>query len=378
MKKTLLFSLFSCIYIQIWAGGISENSASEEPVKEEITITDAIGRQVTVSGNPDYIICSGPGALRLATYLQAEDRVIAVDDIETKQSTFGARPYALVNPDFEELPIFGGFRGHDNPELILALEPQPQVIFKTYPESGYDPVKLEKKTGIPVITLNYGNLVGNRDALNQSLRVMARVLNKSDRAEEVISFIDEIIHDLQTRTVLIPEDQRTSCYIGGIADAGPHGIQSTEPVYPPFLFTNALNVAFDPEKQLKEQLHEDIAKEQLIEWDPEIVFIDASAMQSSDSSGALYELTHQKVFTNMRAVRKGNIYGILPYNWYTQNFGSILADAYYVGTVLYPESFSDINPVQKADEIYKNLLGKPVFENLNRSFGNLSFTKIEL
>ena len=62
------------------------------------TITDAAGRQVTVPTEVSRVICSGPGALRLLSYLGAQDLIVAVDDIEVKRSRFDARPYALANP----------------------------------------------------------------------------------------------------------------------------------------------------------------------------------------------------------------------------------------------------------------------------------------
>jgi ABC-type iron transport system FetAB ATPase subunit len=74
----------------------------------------------------------GPGALRLLTYLEAQDKIVAVDDMEKQRLQFDARPYALANPQFRDYPIFGEFRGHDHPERILTLDPLPQVIFKTY------------------------------------------------------------------------------------------------------------------------------------------------------------------------------------------------------------------------------------------------------
>ncbi|HRW77363.1 MAG TPA: iron ABC transporter substrate-binding protein, partial [Candidatus Sabulitectum sp.] len=67
-----------------------------------------------------------------------------------------------------------------------------------------------------------------------------------------------------------------------------------------------------------------------------------------------------------------------PYNWYTWNCGSILADAYYIGKVLYPERFDDVNPAAKADEIYRFLVGAGVFPQLKESFGGLVFERIEL
>ena len=131
---------------------------------EKGILADAAGRQVEIPQTIEHVICSGPGALRLLTYLAAQDKIVAVDDMEKKRPQFDARPYALANPQFRDYPIFGEFRGHDHAERILTLDPLPQVIFKTYPYMGHDPVELSRKTGIPVIVLNYGDLGKNRPA----------------------------------------------------------------------------------------------------------------------------------------------------------------------------------------------------------------------
>jgi iron complex transport system substrate-binding protein len=151
------------------------------------TLTDSNGRTNDIPDTIEHAICSGSGCLRLLTYLGAQDRVVAVDDIEVRRRKFDARPYAIANPQFKKMPIFGEFRGHDNPELILTLEPQPQVIFKTYASSmGYDPQELQDKTGIPVVVLDYGDLGDKRPALYKSLRIMARAMGRERRAEEII------------------------------------------------------------------------------------------------------------------------------------------------------------------------------------------------
>jgi len=331
-----------------------------------------------VTKHPEHVLCSGAGCLRYLTYLQAHDRIVAVDDIETRRSEFDARPYALANPQFKDYPIFGEFRGHDNPELIVGLEPQPQVIFKTYGEMGHDPEELQQKTEIPVIVLEYGDLSRHREQMYQSLRIMAQVMGKEERAEAIIDFFETTIQDLGQRTHEVPEEQKISCFVGGLAYKGPHGLQSTEPTYPPFLFTHSKNVAYDPVQADQNVTHADVAKEKIIEWDPEIIFVDLATIQSDSESTALYELKHDPAYQHLRAVQTGNIYGVLPYNWYTQNFGSILANAYYVGKLLYPDQFTDIDPKQKADDIYQFLVGKPIFGPLNQAFGGVAFTKLPL
>ena len=386
MKYNVVLTVFLILLgtLRCYAGGSASGSAEGDSdtgaieAETRILVIDGLGRERSVPRNPRAVICSGPGALRLLSYLGAQDRVVAVDDMEGRRPRFDARPYALVNPQFAALPLFGEFRGHDNPELIAALDPQPQVIFKTFSSMGTDPRELERQTGIPVVVLNYGDLSSYRQDFYSALRTMALVMDRQRRAEEVIAFFEAAIADLDGRTADIPREEKKSCYIGGIAYRGPHGFQSTEPTYPPFLFVNADNVAFQPGKRMAELEHADVAKEQIVVWDPDVLFVDVSTLQSDPQGSALYELQNDPAYTGLTAVRAGEVYGVLPYNWYTSNYGSILADAYFVGKVLYPGRFRDIQPSAKADEIYDFLLGEAVFQQLNQAFQGMVFRKIPL
>ncbi|OPL18246.1 MAG: iron transporter [Candidatus Aegiribacteria sp. MLS_C] len=343
-----------------------------------VTVVDGLGRTVTVPFDPEHVICSGPGCLRLLVYLQAQDRAVAVDDMEGRRATFEARPYFLANPQLAELPVFGEFRGHDNPELIIALDPRPQVIFKTFPLMGTDPLELEEKTGIPVVVLEYGSVWPDREDFGRSLRIMGEVLDRGERAEEVIAFIDSTISDLAERTSGIPDDLRRSCFVGGIAYRGPHGFQSTEPGYPPFILAGARNVSMPEDPGTLTGEHADVAKEQILAWDPEVIFVDGSTLEADPGASALHQLRTDPAYSSLSAVRTGEVYCLLPYNWYTWNLGSILADAYFIGKVLYPESFEDVDPAEKADEIYRFLVGAEVFLQLKGSFEGMVFERVEL
>jgi len=345
---------------------------------EARVITDAAGRSVEIPDRVERVICSGPGALRLLVYLGARDQAVAVDSMEKRQPRFEARPYALANPQFKSLPLFGDFRGHDHPELILGLNPQPQVIFKTHAGMGHDPVELQAKTGIPVVILNYGDLGANRRQLFQALQIMGDVLERRARAAEVVAFFENTIADLQDRTRDIPDGLRPACFVGGIAFKGPHGFQATEPGYPPFLFAGVRNLAFDPTMSKRALRHSSIAKEKIVMWNPQVLFVDLSSQQMGKGAGALHELKTDPAYRGLTAVKTGRVYGLLPYNWYTRNFGSSLADAYFVGKLLYPERFNEIDPVAKADELYTFLVGKPVFKQMDQAFGGLAFKRLPI
>jgi iron complex transport system substrate-binding protein len=343
-------------------------------------ISDAQGRKLTIPETVTKVICSGSGCLRLLTYLQAQNMAVAVDDIEGRRRQFDARPYALANPGFKKLPIFGEFRGKDNPELILTLEEQPEVILKAVATSrgaaGLEPKKLQQKTGIPVVVLHYGNLAGQRKDLFNSLRIMGDVVGKRQRAEEVIAYFQQAIDDLHRRTADIPDEKKPSVYLGGVAYAGPHGFQSTEPTYPPFRFISARNLADGANAAVKDLNNTDIAKEKIVAWNPDILFLDLATLQLGDQAGGLHELKTDPAYQTLTAVQTGSIYGVLPYNWYNQNFDSILANAYFIGKLLYPDRFRDIDPRAKADEIYTFLVGKPLFDEMNSQFQDLAFAKV--
>lgn len=354
------------------SGDISGNS-------DVISVTDNFGREIVVPSDVKSVLCSGPGCMRYLVYLQSQDLAAGVDSIEKEWREIEGRPYSLVHREkLYELPLFGEYRGKDDPEKIIDISPD--LVFKTgstgtsYGTSGAEADTLSAKTGIPVVAFPYGSLKNQaeKDEFYSGLRLMGKVLGKDERAEEVISYIEDIMADLKSRTKGIPEDEFKRVYVGGVSSAGAHGIISTEPAYPPFLWTNADNVASG-----LGSAHVDVAKEAIIDWDPEYIFIDVSTIQM-ENSGAIGQLKNDPALKGLTAKKTGNVYGVLPYNFYNANYETVFSDAYFIGKILYPERFSDINPEEKADEIYTFFVGEPVLDELNSQFNNTGFSKIDI
>ncbi|MDO8842468.1 iron ABC transporter substrate-binding protein [Methanocalculus sp.] len=345
----------------------------------ETTLTDGFGRMVTVPVPATEVLCSGSGCLRYLVYLQGEDRIVGVDSIEKSIRPIEGRSYAIVHRNWMvDLPLFGEFRGKDDPEKIIGISPQ--VVFKTGADgqpsaTNADAIdKLQDKTGVAVIGFLYGSLRTDDEKaqMYEGLRLMGKVIGKEPRAEEVIEYIEATMADLEARTGDIPPAEQKRVYIGGVSLSGAHGIISTEPAYPPFLWVHANNVASG-----LGIAHVDVAKEAIVDWDPEYIFIDISTIDM-DNDGAIGQLKSDPALKTLSAMKSGKVYGVLPYNNYNINYETVLADAYYIGKVLYPERFADINPVEKADEIYTFFLGKPVFDELNSPYRNLGFSQIPI
>ena len=166
----------------------------------------------------------------------------------------------------------------------------------------------------------------------------------------------------------VPAGRHPKVYVGGLGFRGTQGITSTEYSYPAFELLRARNVAAGPGKKG----HIFIDKEKLLEWDPDVIFIDGGGMDNIKDD---YK-KNPEYYQLLTAVRNNNVYGLLPYNYYTTNIDTALADAYFIGKTIYPESFSDISTEKKADEIYAFLIGKPVYAMMESDWH--AFAKIRL
>lgn len=366
------FSLFLVVLVAaalLGAGCTSTPAPASTPAS--LQITDMTSRTVEVIDHPDRVVGVGAGTVRMLVYLGATDRVSGVDERDRFTGQAGApgmpsgndRPYLLAHPEVGNLSSVGRVSG--DPEQILAQHPD--VVFLSF-TTGKDAQALQDKIGIPVVSIVSGDLGKDRPIFYTSLRTMAKVLGMEARADEVIAYINATVADLERRTSDIPDDKRPSVYIGGVAFNGAHGFLSTDPAYAPFMLLGAKNVAAGtgPGGQVM------IDKEKLLEWNPDLVFIDQA------SASAVRTDLSDPVLGSLRAVKEGKVYGVLPYNWYANNYDTVLADAYAIGKILYPDRFADVDPEQKADEIYTALDGRPVYAGMKQHFGGFGTFGAEL
>jgi iron complex transport system substrate-binding protein len=334
-------------------------NAGRVGAKNTVVVKDMLGRAVTVPAKLKRIVGIEAGALRLLVYLDAAALVVGVEDTEQKGLT---KPYLIAHPELAKLPVIGPIHGGDA-ELIATQKPE--VIFWTSTTVGKADA-LQQKTGVPVIALNYGDLDNQKPVLYDALRLTAKVLHKEARAAKLINSIEALIKDLDGRTKDAPS--REKVYVGGVAYRGAHGIASTEPDYAPFRFVNAHNVAATIKLE-----HAFIEKEKLLEWNPDKIFVDtASFSLVKNDLGPGGELG-----SILKAVKNKQLYTVMPYNWYTTNFATVLANAYYIGKVLYPQQFRDINPETKADRIYRLFVGKGVYASMKKMYGGFHKLRLE-
>ena len=371
-KKVLKGSawLFSLMFFGLVLMGCSAVQAGKEGNKLEVgqaVVTDLVGREVSVKVPAQRIVAIGPGSLRLVAYANGADRVVGIEDMEKKQPT--GRPYMFAYPELKELPTIGQGGADSVPDEETLLSVKPDVIFVSYLVDKAKAENLQAKTGIPVVVLSYGALATfNEEDIYRSLDLVGQVIGTQSRTEEVISYLKKSKADLAERTKGIADSDKPRVYVGALGVKGTQGIESTQAKYPPFVNIGALNVADETGKTGSLM----IEREKILSWDPDILFIDEGGF-----SKVLADVQKNPGFyQSLSAVKKGQVYGQIPYNFYATNLDTALADSYYAGKVIFPDKFQDIDPVKKSDEIYNFLLGKPVYEQMAKDYGG--FKKLDL
>ena len=359
---SFLLLLLTVVVLSVSAGCVTTPDNSDN---KTITITDTTGREVVIPADPQRIAVSGSGSTRLVAYLGALDRVIAVDSQDGKTTqTSDIRPYGLANPELRELPTLGSTKGQIDPERLLAVSPDLILMSTSGADLAGEADQLTEKTGIPVVLFAQYDPGTKPDEFAENLRMLGKILGKEVRAEEILEYFDTIKMDLDNRTKDIPDDGKPTLYVGGVSYSGSHGFYSTQPNYLPFRYLHANNAAAGADIGTSTVENAKIAKEQIVAWDPDILFVDLGTLTAA-GGGSIVELSTDPSYNSMTAVQTGEVYAVLPHTSMGANYETILANAYYIGKVLYPEQFADIDPAEKADEIYEFVVGVPVYDQLN-------------
>lgn len=378
MKKLASLLLILGILLSLCACGAANQPAptaavetaaepTEEPAAEPETriVVDGLGREIEVPAKVETIVTLG-NASRMATYLGLADKMITVTSGDNNDSIVMA--YGYYNHDiWADLPVCssGGY-GEINPEVII--EASPDVILCTFEEDIV--ANIEEQLGRKVVAAPQGTLFA--EDYEHALRVFGEACGVSDRAETVIAFIQECLVDLDSRTSSIADDSKPTALCAAATFRGGHGIAGVYANNAVFATVNAKDVTVG---YIDAQKGVEVDKEQVLEWNPDLIVLDASNLGLVENEYA----EDPAFFESLNAVKNGELY-----QWpnSTSNYTNVeipLVNAYYIGSVMFPEAFADVDFETKAEEIFRFFLGHDgylsVLNNAGMGYGSVVLGK---
>lgn len=378
----MLLSLCAC-GSQSAAPAATESPASEVPAEsevpaaepEEITITDMIGREVTVTpGSYKRVVCIGAGALRMYSYIGDVSLLCGVEDIDNttlderpKMFDSVARPYVLAFGDtFSTLPSCGvGGPNAQAAEAEKILSCNPDIVISEYEDVDKENA-LQEQLGVPVITLKAGPNGVFDDAFKNTMTMLGTIFCNEEKAEKLVSFIDSEAAEITSRTAGVKDEDKPGVYICGLGNWGTTNQLMTAQNYISFSIANIRNVVTDLEKNGIQAIEEE--KFVALGEDMDIIIMDAAAVKNIKP---LYA-EDPTMFDSCKAWQNGEVYMEMAYNAYYTNYEIALINTWFIAKTVYPDLFEDIDITEKTNEITEMFLGEELADaifNCLSSFG---------
>ena len=313
-------------------------------------IIDQIGRTVTIPDNVERTVVLQHQTLNLLIQLDAGDKIVGVMSNWKQQLGDG---YTKLAPSLENIPKVGDLTSFDAESLVKL---QPQVVFVT----NYAPKEMIEKIsnlGIPVVAISLRKetnddkstlnptLLNEEQAYNEGLKegilLIGDIVNKSANANALVTATFDQRQQVSQRLQDIPKEQRVRAYM-----ANPDLTTYGSGKYTGLMMDHAgaLNVAASTVKGYKQ-----VALEQVIAWDPEVIFIQDRYPQ------VVEEIKQDSRWQVISAVKNNRIY-LMPE--YAKAWGYPMPEAMAIGELwmakkLYPAKFNDIDMQKAANDWYQ-------------------------
>ena len=263
-RSRALISLASLTTLALMVAGCSSTSTSDADAASEegaITVTDQRGQEVTVQGPVESIASAViPAPAIIAAVDGSWDRITGIN-----QSLLDANQQGIIGkifPESLETPVISGPDFIPNMEEVLAADPDVVVQWGDMGDEVLQPIE---QAGLPVVGLEYGT----QEDLETWIDLFGDMIGKPERADEILNWMHE-------------EAEAVSGQVEDLDLESPRGLSmsyseraisvDTSSDYAQHVFDTAgiTNVAKDA------PVTDGVASaEQIIEWDPEIIFLSA-------------------------------------------------------------------------------------------------------
>ena len=281
MKKLVSMLLALCLLLSLCSFG------SIAFAEEEITITDMIGREVTVvPGSYKRVVCIGAGALRMFSYIGDVSLLCGVEDIDNtslaerpRMFDSVARPYMLAYGEaFTALPSCGvGGPQAQTAEAEKILSCDPDIVISEYEDVEKEDA-LQEQLGVPVITLKAGPGGVFDDNFFGTMRMLGVIFQNEEKAEKLVSFIESERDEISRRTADVADTDKPSVYICGLGNWGTTNHLMTAQNYISFNVANVKNAVTDLAAPGIQAIEEE--KFVALGEDMDIIIMDAAAVKN--------------------------------------------------------------------------------------------------
>ncbi|MDU7298020.1 MAG: iron chelate uptake ABC transporter family permease subunit [Klebsiella pneumoniae] len=314
------------------------------------TVTDQLGRQVTLPDHVTRVVVLQHQTLNLLVQLHAAEDIVGVLSSWKKQ--LGPQ-FARFMPEIGQLATPGDLT-QVNIESLLAL--RPQVVFV----ANYAPpamIAQIQQAGIPVVAISLRHdAAGEKNKMNptmadeeqaynaglmEGIRLIGEVVERQPEAEALIHYTFEARKQANAPVADIPPNQRVRVYMAN-PDLNTYGAGKYTGLM--MAHAGALNVAAASVKGARQ-----VSLEQVLEWNPQVIFVQDRYPQ------VVKQIENDPQWQTIDAVKHHRVW-LMPE--YAKAWGYPMPEALALGELwmakkLYPARYQSIDVDSKASDYYQ-------------------------
>ena len=317
------------------------------------TITDQLGRSVTLPDKVERIVCLQHHSLNILLELGVRDSIVGV--MSGWEGLLGSY-IANVFPAVRTLPAPGTLKDV-NIEALAALRPDVLIVSNQMPEATVNQVQ---KLGIPVVVVTlyvadkeqastvHPSLVNPDEAYTEGLKwaveTLGRIAGRPERAKQLWDTVVTNRRIVSAHLAAVPEEKRIRTYM---ANENMNTYGTGKYVGVAMEKAGAKNVA-ETIKGYKQ-----VTVEQVVAWNPEVIFV------QSRYASLLDEIASDPRWAGISAVKNKRLIMAPDYAkpWGNPTPESIALGELWLAKTLYPDAFREVNLDALVDEFYTTFYG---------------------
>ena len=312
------------------AAETSAAAGDEMTVTYPVTITDHLGREVTIEKQPESFVSGYYISTSLMIALGLDDQLVGVEAKADKRNI-----YKLSAPELTELPSVGTAKEFDL-EGCAALKPDLVIV----PTKLKDSIPAMEELGLTVIAVN----PEDQTKLFETIDMISTAADVVEKGQELEYWISDALENLKKS---LDGAETPSVYLAGnsalLQTAGPEMYQST-------LIENAggVNAASD----ITDTYWADTSYEQILSWNPDYIVLAADADYDADS------VLNDSALADCTAVKEGHIAQIpSDIEALDSPVPASFLGSYYVASILHPDVVTEDDFKTAEKNFYETFYG---------------------
>lgn len=330
---------------------------------EPKTLTDSTGREFTMYRPVSRIVTTNPDNSRIVIALGELDKLVSTDECTVGSSVLPREKDVKLAPKaWEQLQIYGGGQLDELPvtntrkeidyETIAMLNPDLVLDTRWYDRSEL----IEERIDCPCCAAGADFVFEDN---MEHIRLIAKIFDKEERGEELISYLRSQIDMVKEISDKIPEEERPVVYFaprgakkGFYDEVEGRDFTRTEAFYEPLNVAGGINVAKDVQGD-----EINVSPEQIVAWNPDVIFVAWSWNASPTEETGVDFVMQTPEMADVNAVKNSQVFScVYPYSRGTP-FDRSMLNMLYMAKCMYPEQFKDISMEEYGNELYKQILG---------------------